>query len=228
MPVSSQDRLRKAKTPRTGSSRARTRAALIRRFPSRVLRAEHWRIWRDDRAATTHRAVDNDDIVIATLVAVYAPTLSWLWDRWTLSVWQHAHGVLIPPVVAYFVYLELQGVRHLPPASSPWGFAILVPALLLHVLDTGMHTQLLSAVSLILALPGLSLLFIGTARTKAILFPLAFAAFALPIPLALTEDVHLALRHVGLRVQRQFFDVRNACTCTRNDPSAAGDQSDRR
>jgi exosortase len=136
-------------------------------------------------------------IVVAALVALYGPTAAWLWERWTMSVWHNAHGLLIPPVVAYFIYLELKPLRHHPPSSSAWGFLVLVPALLLHVLDTGMHTQLLSAVSLVLALPGLSLLFLGVPRTKAILFPLAFAAFALPIPLAMTESIHLALRHIA-------------------------------
>jgi exosortase len=37
----------------------------------------------------------------------------------------------------------------------------------------------------------------GVARTKAITFPLAFLAFALPIPLGVTENLHLALRHVA-------------------------------
>jgi exosortase len=130
------------------------------------------------------------------LIAVYAPTMAWLWERWTLSVWHNAHGLLIPPVVAYLVYLELRSTRA-PLSSSALGFAIVIPALALHVLDTAMHTQLLSAASLVLILPGLALLLVGVARTKAILFPLAFAIFGLPIPLSLTERLHLALRYVA-------------------------------
>lgn len=132
----------------------------------------------------------------AGLLLLFAPTLSWLWGRWTLSVWHHAHGLLIPPVVAYFIREELAPLKHLPTSSSAWGFVFLVPALALHALDAGMHTELLSAVALVMALPGLSLLFLGTTRTRAILFPLAFVAFALPIPLALTEAIHLQLRYI--------------------------------
>lgn len=131
------------------------------------------------------------------LVAVYGPTVHWLWGRWTLSVWHNAHGLFIPPIVAYFVWTELKALRHLPPAPSAWGFAFLGPALLLHALDTGINTQLLSAASIVLAAPGLSLLFLGSERTKAIAFPLAFLAFMLPIPLAITAKLHLALRHVA-------------------------------
>ena len=65
-------------------------------------------------------------------------------------------------------------------SSSAWGFLILVPALALHVLDAGMHSQILSAVASILAIPGLSLLFLGIYRTRAIGFPLAFMFFYTP------------------------------------------------
>jgi len=131
------------------------------------------------------------------LVALFAPTLVWLWGRWTLSVWHHAHGLLIVPVVAYFVREELRAVRHLPVSSSAWGFVILVPALALHAIDAGMHTELLAAAAIVLALPGLSLLFLGVARTRVILIPLLFLAFALPIPLSFTEAIHLQLRHIA-------------------------------
>jgi exosortase len=134
--------------------------------------------------------------VLAALVVVYAPTIAWLFGRWTISVWHHAHGLFIPPLVAWLIAQELKRHRGLPASGSVWGFALLVPALILHVLDTGVQTQLLSAFSLVVALPGLSLLFLGWPRTKVILFPLLFTAFALPIPLALTEQVHLVLRQM--------------------------------
>ena len=128
------------------------------------------------------------------VVILYAPTVAWLFDRWTISVWQNAHGLLIPPVSAYFAYHALKPLAGLPRSSSLWGLAFLIPALALHALDAGMHTQLLSAAALILALPGFSLLLLGVERTRAIAFPLAFLLFSLPIPLQFTEQIHWALR----------------------------------
>ena len=136
-------------------------------------------------------------LVAAELVLLFAPVMQWLYGRWTMSVWHHAHGLLIPPVVAWFCYQELRRMRAEPVDGSAWGFAFLLPALALHAIDTSMHTQLLSAVALIVALPGLSLLLLGLPRTRAIAFPLAFTLFALPIPLSMTESLHLALRQVA-------------------------------
>jgi exosortase len=147
------------------------------------------------RLSTSSRALLA--LVGAQLAFVYAPTVLWLWDRWTMSVWHNAHGMLIPVLVAYFAHGELTRRPGLAVRGSAWGFLFLAPALALHMLDAGIHTQLLSAASIVLLLPGLSLLFLGVERTKAIAFPLAFLVFMLPIPLAFTERIHFALRQVA-------------------------------
>jgi exosortase len=136
-------------------------------------------------------------VVLAELVFLYAPTVRWLIQRWTMSVWHNAHGFMIPLVVGYFVWQELARVRSLPTTSSAWGFVFLVPALAIHTLDTGIYTQILSAISIVIALPGLSLLFLGAERTRLIAVPLAFTAFMLPVPLAATESLQLALRQIA-------------------------------
>lgn len=133
------------------------------------------------------------------LLVLYAPTMRWLWERWTLSVWHNAHGMFIPPLVGYLAYQELRPLASRPASSSSWGWWIVAVALGLQALDAGMHTELLSAFSLLLILPGLALLLLGAERTKAIAFPLAFMAFALPIPLGITETLHLQLRVVVVK-----------------------------
>lgn len=138
---------------------------------------------------------------------LYAPTCLWLWDRWTMSVWQNGHGILVAALVLYLVWGELQKLKSLPLSSNPWGFAILIPALLIHMLDTGVHSQLLSGVALFLSLPGIALLFLGTQRTKAILFPLSTLLLTLPIPLVFTESIHLALRKIATKSVAWLLDL---------------------
>ena len=135
--------------------------------------------------------------VVVLLALVYGPTAAWLVDRWTMSIWHNAHGALVLPVACWLMWQELKPTWRLGPASSAAGWFFVVPALLLHILDQGMQTQLLSAVSFVLLLPGLSLLFLGTARTRRIAFPLLFVALMLPIPLAVTERLHLVLRQIA-------------------------------
>ena len=77
------------------------------------------------------------------------------------------------------------------------GFLFLVPAVLLQVLDALVQFEILSAVSLVLAIPGLSFLLLGKERTKAIWFGLFFLVFAVPIPLMVVRKIHLALRYIA-------------------------------
>jgi exosortase len=137
--------------------------------------------------------------VAIQFLVLFAPTFLWLWERWTMSVWQNGHGLLVTALVIYLIRGELLKRQSLPVASNAWGFAILIPALLMYMLDTGIHSQLLSGIALVFSLPGFSLLFLGTDRTKAILFPLATLLLTLPIPLVFTESIHLALRHIATK-----------------------------
>ncbi len=151
------------------------------------------------------------------LIFLFAPTIAWLFDRWTMGVWHNGHSILIAAAVIYLIWKELKKNQQLPKSATPWGFAILIPALFIHMLDTGIHTQLLSAIALFLSLPGLSLLFLGVERTKAILFPLCMLLFTLPIPLAFTESIHLLLRHIAadsVGWLLKFFGIPNFTTGT--------------
>lgn len=123
--------------------------------------------------------------------------MAWLIDRWTMSVWHNAHGLLIVLLVAYYIRLKLLQLDDLSPSSSAAGFYFLIPGLVIFILDTGMHTQLLGAFALYLVLPGIFLLLFGAKRTKAIGFYLFMLFLSLPIPLVLTESIHLFLRNIA-------------------------------
>ena len=138
-------------------------------------------------------------IVIILLLLLFMPTLLWLWGRWTMSVWQNGHGVLVFALVIYLIWRELQKLIYLPSSSNSWGFVILIPSLLIYMLDTGINTQLLSSIAMFTSGIGLSMLFLGTEKTKAILFPLLTMLLTLPIPLVFTEAIHLMLRHIATK-----------------------------
>lgn len=147
-------------------------------------------------------------VLLAELAVLYAPTLVFLWERWTVSVWHNAHGMFVPPIVAYLIYQELKRFKGAaPPQASAWGFVLVIPAFLIHAIDAGMHTQLIAAGSIIIALPGLSLLLLGVERTRAILFPLLFLAAALPIPLSMTEQIHMQLRVVATAATSSLLPI---------------------
>jgi exosortase len=119
---------------------------------------------------------------VALFALAFAPTLAWLVERWTDSIYRNGHGIFVPFLIAYLAYEQLKQDPDLEPHASAWGFGFLLASLALLVFDSAIKTQILSAFALVLALPGLSLLFLGGARTRAIGLPLAIGLFMVPIP----------------------------------------------
>ncbi len=131
------------------------------------------------------------------LAAVFAPTGMWLWDRWTMSIWQNGHGMFVPLVVGYLAYQHLKHDRSGAEETSPWGFLFFVPGLLMVVADSGIRTQLLSAVGLIFTTIGLAILLLGARSATSLVFPLVLLFLMLPIPTAFIDRFVLLLRVVS-------------------------------
>ena len=103
----------------------------------------------------------------------------------------------MPFVLAYLVREQLKLDPDPSPRASALGFLFVVPALALLALDAAIKTQMLSAVAFVLALPGLSLLLLGTRRTKELAFPLAIAVFIIPIPSGMLTPIYSVLRPIA-------------------------------
>jgi exosortase len=114
-----------------------------------------------------------------------------------MSVWHNVHGIFIPFVVAYFILKVLRSDQITDADQSAWGFLFLILGLGMIVLDSAIRTQLLSAFGMIVCLPGLSLLLLGSRRTKALAFAWVLCLFMLPIPAAFMEGFILLLRRIS-------------------------------
>lgn len=125
-------------------------------------------------------------------VGVFAPTLRWLYAGWTHSVWSNNHSIFIPFLVAYLAYITLRDDRDREERSSAWGFVWLATGLLLAASDAAVRTYYLSVVGLLITLPGLSLLLLGSRRTRMLTVPLVVSWLMVPIPN--TVGSHLYLR----------------------------------
>jgi exosortase len=153
---------------------------------------------------------------LAALFALtYAPTAVWFVERWSMGVWWHVHGFLVFPIAIWLARGRLLSLPPSPLTHSALGFLLLVPAVVLQALDAMLGFEILSAVSMLLAIAGLALLLLGRERAKAIWFPLLFLAFAVPIPLFVARPIHMVLRHVaaagtGRTLELLGYDVRRS------------------
>lgn len=124
----------------------------------------------------------------------FAPTFVWLYERWTISIWRNGHGIFVPFLMAYLAWEHLKQDRDPEARASALGFGFVGLAVTLLAFDSAINTQLLAAAALVVALPGLSLLFLGAERTRGIALPLALGVFMLPIPAGAIAQLLMVLR----------------------------------
>lgn len=171
-------------------------------------------------------------MALALLVAIFGPTLHWLYEEWTLSLWTNSHGLFVPLASAYLAHQALQGDPHpARPESTAWGLPVVGLGLLLVLMDVVVETHYLALAGLLLTVPGLCLLWLGPRRTRLLAVPLVLLLLMVPIPNVVASHLYLRqvtaeaveplLRAVGLPIfrdmtmiatARQTFVVSNACS----------------
>jgi len=119
-------------------------------------------------------------VVLVGLVALYFGTASAMVSIWWRSE-TFTHAFLVPPMVFWLAWRKRDELLRLMPKPSLW---VLAPMLLLAVVwllgqlvAVNAVTQLVFVALLVLSVP----LVLGTQVAKALVFPLAFAFFAVPI-----------------------------------------------
>lgn len=115
-------------------------------------------------------------------VAVFAPTVAWLYKQWTISVFRNAHGLFTPFLMAWFAWRTLRDGGAGERRPSAWGLAFLALGLGLLIADSAVRTRYVSSIGLVLCLPGFALLLLGVERTRALALPLILGLFLIPLP----------------------------------------------
>ena len=160
-------------------------------------------------------------VSLALFAVTMAPTGRWMYRMWTANIWENGHSVFVPLIILYFAHRNLLRVDDRSAQqerggeeSSAWGLPIIIVGLVVVILDTAIGSRYLSSAGFLLCIPGLSLLLLGTRRTRKILFPLTLCLFLLPFPYSLGEQLLLrdatavtiepVLRALGFPVVREL------------------------
>jgi exosortase len=130
-------------------------------------------------------------VALGLWLALFWPTLEWLWRTWTASVWTNNHGVFMPAIIAVLTWLTLRDDERGEPEHSAWGFAWLALAIVGVLVDSAMRTGTLGVLSLIVSLPGLALLLLGARRTRLLKVPLALGLLMVPVPPSVATSIGL-------------------------------------
>lgn len=117
----------------------------------------------------------------AVCAVVFTPTAGWLFERWTFSVWQNAHGLFVP---LGMLWLARRALREHPVrewSMSPWAWPLAGGALALGALPLlGDAHALWGAIGLLGALAALALAALGR-QARQLALPIALGVLALPV-----------------------------------------------
>ncbi len=141
------------------------------------------------------------------LVVAFWWTGRWLGARWDQPNSYYSHGWLIGPISLFLVYMKRKEIAQCEVAPSVWGFALLVPGLLLHVMATAWQVGFLSGFALVAVLAGLVLGLFGRQVFRTVLFPIVFLLFLVPLPEVLIETFSFKLKLLAAQVTATILAV---------------------
>ncbi len=141
--------------------------------------------------------------LVAVMSYLYYPVLLGLADDWWNDP-DYSHGLLVPFISLYFVWdrrANLQKLFHRPDYR---GFFLLVSGVALLTLGNAGSELFLMRISLIISISGLLITFLGLPTFKALLFPIGFLFFMIPLPAIVFNAVAFPL---------QLFAAQTAAFC---------------
>lgn len=137
-------------------------------------------------------------VYFVALAALFAPVL---WDA--AQAWMHdenqAHGVFIPPVILFLLWLRREEIAAARPRPTAWGLIPLALGLMLHltVWLLRIQTQSFGIWAVTLALCGTVLILHGRDLWRVVWFPICFLLMAGGIPNKLIVPVSTGLQRMS-------------------------------
>jgi exosortase len=172
----------------------KTKLVLYDSFPS----SERTRDWRAFAGGCL--------VFMIILIGLYAPVFPELFADWWNDP-NYSHGFLVPIFSTFWAWQQKEFLQTLPHHGSWYGMGLLlcgIGALLLG--DIGAE-DFLTRSSFIIILAGLILFHLGPAMFRALLFPLGFLFFMVPLPTIIFNAIAFPLQGLAARNATFLLDV---------------------
>ncbi len=138
-------------------------------------------------------------LVGLTLLA-YIPTFIWMFDRWNAKDSYYSHGLLVPLVSVFVVWLKRERLSKISLKPTNFGWVFFTLGILMHAVSALLRVYFSSAFSLLFVIVGLVLLFLGTKFLRELAFPIIFLIFMIPLPLVVIANVSFKLKIFAAQV----------------------------
>lgn len=151
-------------------------------------------------SATTIKSYWTTGIVILAVGFLYATVLSRLVGHWWTDE-NYSHGLLVPFVIAYILWLRMSPMSGLPHRPAIWQGCILVITALFMLLAGTLGAELfLQRVSLVLMAAGIAAYFFGITVVRSLAVPFLISLLAIPIPQIIFNKIAFPLQIYASRI----------------------------
>lgn len=133
-------------------------------------------------------------ILAALLLIAYVPAILWMWDRWFTKDSYYSHGILVPFVTAYLIWIKREKLAKIKTKRSRWGLPVIVFGLLAYLLSSALRVYFSAGFSFLAVIVGLILHFYGRRMLRAIWFPIFFMVFMVPLPLVVITNISFKMK----------------------------------
>lgn len=145
--------------------------------------------------ATTLRVALAPSLALVAFVVLTWPVWRWLWGEWMGNEY-YSHGILILPVSLYLAYQRFRNDKSLvwqPGVGSNYGLLLTAAGLALYLWFLDQRAFYLAAFATIVMIGGLVWTFGGSNVARRLLFPVAYLALMVPLPLVDRYTLPLAM-----------------------------------
>jgi exosortase len=148
-------------------------------------------------------------LLVAVVLALYAPILARLVAQWYSDA-DYSHGFLVPLLSAYLVWRKRDELAKIPARPSFfWGMFVVLGSLGVLFLGSLGAELFLSRSSLIGVICGLVIYFRGWPTLRALMFPIAFLFFAIPIPNLIYNEIVFPLQFIASGFATKTLEMLN-------------------
>ena len=145
-------------------------------------------------------------ILAVLCLLLYAPLYPGLVETWVDDS-NNSHGLLIPAVSLYLVWLLKDQLKAVEPRNSVVGLVLLVLSLLAYFMSYVGDLAFPARITIITTLTGLILFNYGWGVLRVLLFPLLFLVFMIPVPDTLMGMVSFPLQLIVSNVSARLIDL---------------------
>lgn len=121
-----------------------------------------------------------------------------------VSVWlnhsDNSHGILVPIVSVYFIWMQKEKLRAIQWSNWNWGGVVLASSMGFYLLSYAGGIEVVARSMIVFSLIGLVLFILGKAAFSALAFPLGFLIFMVPVPDSILSLVSFPLQLFATKI----------------------------